>query len=263
MKLSAIFSALIVLAVIIGCGGGGASTTGTSTSTSTSTSGDTIVTRMIAVNPAGKFVDPTNLQPGDTVTFKVASIDLTTDTYQPLGNGGFSTTDATNAAGSLNRSSGVFTATNPTGGTEYTVSTTSNGTTYSMLYGVTPVEPRLSGSLIDNNGLPVPFVQVIFFDAGHNQVGAATSQPDGSFNASLPTTAVRFNLKSSTVSTSAYYNSFEYGSGSYGPLIVGCDAPLPGLTNGATTPLPNTILLFATFTGGTPNTPPGPPSCSP
>jgi hypothetical protein len=221
------------------------------------------VTQLIAESSPGVQVDPTNLQVGDHVTFRLATIDETTHTYTTVSAGQLTTTDTTGAAGNLNLTTGAFVATAPTNGTTYTVSTVGKSPNYSLAYAVVPVEARVSGQVTDSNGLSVPFVVVVFKDSVGNQVGQTTATVSGSFNGSVPATATRFNLASTSYSATAYYSLFTYGTGTYGPLITTCNAPLPTVASGTTTPLPNSIVLSAVSSGGVQNEPPPPPSCSP
>src|SRR5580692_11379576 len=92
--------ALMVTLVVLGCGGGsggsggGGTNTGTATATATGgTTGDTLITQLIAESSPGVQVDPTNLQVGDHVTFKLATIDETAGTYTTSNPGEFTTTD--------------------------------------------------------------------------------------------------------------------------------------------------------------------------
>jgi hypothetical protein len=254
-----------VAIIVLGCGGGGGggSTTSTTSTSSTGTTGaDSIVTRLLAETSPGSFEDPLGIQVGDGVNFVLVNYDVTKGTTTVLPTGAFSTTDLTSAAGTLS-ANGRYVAKKATGAS-YTVSTNFAGTNYSAPYTVNPVEPRVSGFVRDDNGKAVGFATVQFYDVSSNLVGQATADLNGAFIASVATTAVRFNLKSSSVSSASYFAEFSYGTGTYDILSVGCSAPTPTLPASGTVPLPNAVTLFAAYSSnGFPNTPPAPPSCSP
>ncbi len=209
-------------------------------------------------------VDPTNMQVGDSVIFHLAQFDLTTSTYKTLPSAGFQTTDTNQTAGTLNGQTGAFTALASTNGKNFTISTSSLGKQYNALYGVTPVQARVTGTIIDSNGFDVEFAVVLFFNSGGTQVGQTTCQVNGTFNGSVPLTATRFNLQASSLNSSHYYIAFNYGAGSYGPLIAGCNAPLPALTSGHAAGLTAPIIVpTVSDANGNQNSPPPPPTCSP
>jgi len=222
------------------------------------------MTAIIAESGPGVQVDPTNLQVGDRITFRLVSIDLTKGTYSPLPNSGFMTTDTGNLAGLLTAQSGAYLAQASTNGKTYTVSTSSRGTTYTALYAVTPVQGRVSGVIQDSNGVPVQFAVVLFFDSSVTQIGMTTATVTGAFNGSVPLSGTRFNLQPASLNSSRYYLAFTYGAGSYGPLVVGCNAPLPGLSSGQVSALTAPVIVAAVSdVNGAQNAPPTPPSCSP
>ena len=261
MKYASLLIALIVMIVVFGCGGGGSSG---GTSTSGTTTGDTYMFAVIAESAPGVQVDPTNLQVGDSVTFRVAQIDLTKDTYAIVSGATFTTTDTHGAAGTLNLQSGAFDATASTNGTTFTISSVVRGTTYSAKYAVTPVQGRVSGTVVDANGVPVQFAVVLFFDGSANQIGATMATVTGAFNGSVPLTGKRFNLQPASLNTARYYQAFTYGAGSYGPLITTCSAPLPALSNGNVASLTGPVVVATVSdASGAQNTPPPPPTCSP
>lgn len=264
MKYLPLVALLLVLIVIFGCagGGGGGGTATNGTTATTSTGGGTIA--IVAESAPGVLVDPTNLQVGDSVTFKLVSLDLIDGTYSSVSNSGFSTTDTKGQAGTLNSATGAYTATHSSNGTQYKISTSSSGVAYSAPYQVNPVQARVSGLVMDNNGRAVELAQIVFYDSSQSQVGLVTANLKGVFNASVPTSAVRFNIVSNSLSTSEYFRFYTYGPGSYSPLVASCSAPLPKLANGSTTPLPYPLVVAAiSGADGVQNTPPPPPTCSP
>ena len=261
--------------VVIGCGGGGGSASSLTSTSSSTTSGATGggVLKLVAENSNGIIIDPTNLVPGQSVQFMMVSIDPSTYAVTPETARGFTTTDSSGSAGSLNAQTGQFTAGSSTNGTNFTVSVSFQGSTYSELYGVKPLQAIVTGKVLDSNLVPIPFAEVVFEDSTDTQVGAVVTGVDGTFTASVPVTAVRFNLVPSTlpitanpssVPSTAYFRYFTYGSGTYNPLNTACSAPIISLTSGQTNVLPNQIIVMAATTlSGAPNTPPPPPGCTP
>jgi hypothetical protein len=267
MKYAPLFVAVLIAVVVFGCGGsgggGGGGTTTTGTTTTGSTAGDTIVTAIIAESSPGVEIDPTNLQVGDSTTFHLAQVDLTKGTYAVVPHTGYSTTDTNSVAGTLNAVSGAYVAKASSGGATFTISTNFQSATYTVMYAVTPVQGRVSGTVRDSNGFPVQFAVVLFFDGSSNQIGATTTSVSGSFVGSVPLAGLRFNLKPASLG-SHYFQAFTYGSGTYAPLIKTCSAPLPALTAGSTSALSGPVVVTAiSDANGVQNTPPPPPTCSP
>ncbi|MHB8636031.1 MAG: hypothetical protein ACYC96_06115 [Fimbriimonadaceae bacterium] len=266
MKYAPLIVALAIAIIALGCGGssGGGSTTGTGTTTTGATTGDPVTTQIIAESAPGVQVDPTNAQVGDTLTFKLVLIDLATGTYTTLPHAAFTTTDTKGVAGTLNTLTGAFVARASTAGVSFTISTTAQSVTYNAAYAVTPVQGRVSGTVIDSNGVAVPFAVVLFFDSSSNQVGMTTATVNGAFNGSVSMLGTRFNLSSASLNPSHYYEAFTYGSGSYGPLIKTCSAPLPALISGRSVSLSGPVVVASVSdASGVQNTPPPPPTCSP
>jgi hypothetical protein len=258
--------AMIIALIVLGCGGGGGGgggTTNTTATGSTSTgSNDSIVTKIVAQISPGVYIDPRGIQVGQTVQFILVNFDVTQGTASPL-SGGFYLSSGPGATPGHLSSSGAFTATTVTSNA-YTISTNYLGTNYSAPYLVTPVEPRVAGQIVDTNGKPIPFAQAEFYDGSTNLVAQSTSDVNGNFIASVPQTAKRINLNSTTISSGNYFGVFAYGSGTYDILAASCSAPLPALPVNGTIALPNTLQVFATVdSGGVANTPPAPPGCSP
>lgn len=240
--------------LLLGCGGGGgggSSTTGTPAAN----------VKLLAFN-GNTVVDATNLQVGDSVTFKLGTIDASGN-FTNLNAGGFSTNDSGHFAGPFS-SSGVFTAQQPTPGNTYTASVFYGSVVYKAFYAVQPTQPRLTGTVVDANGSPVPLATVQFYDNSLNLVRTCTTGLDGSLNASVPTSAVRFNIDPNTLPIAQYYRLFDYGTGTYNPLVGGsCAAPVPSL-NAGTNSLPNQVVVQTVYDRGGALVPPPPPaSCTP
>lgn len=260
------FACLVVLIVaLFGCGGGGGGGGGNGGGPGGGNGGTFGSIRVETVDGSGNFVDPTNIQVGQTVHFQLAHYNTTTAARQTVAvNGGWSTTDTTNSVGTL-ASDGTFTAT-ASSNTIFTASATASvdGVLYQGFYKVKPQGAVVKGFLIDSNGFRVPGVVVILEDGAGAEVSRTTSAGDGRIYAATPTTATKFTLLSSSVNTTVYNQFFTYLSKGYSTLIGTCVAPLPALTLGVTTNLPGNVALYAIRnSGGTLNPPPPPPNGCP
>ncbi len=259
MKKSYLLALLAILILAIACGGGGGGGGGGSASAGGSSgSFDTI--RAEAANAADPShqIDALNITVGQTIQFEVVGYKGNARTV--LTSSAWTTTDNGSTVGSLT-TDGLLSATASSAST-FTASGKSGGVTYNINYQVKPVQATVTASLIDNNGAPAPNIRVKFFTAGGVQVGSATSAIDGTLSASVPTSAVQFNLDPATVSAAKYFRSFKLHGLRYTELESSCDAPLPPLTNGVTTAI-GAVILDALKTGGLINPPPPPPDgCS-
>ncbi|MEQ1822414.1 MAG: hypothetical protein ABL949_07885 [Fimbriimonadaceae bacterium] len=88
----------------------------------------------------------------------------------------------------------------------------------------------------------VPNATVAFYNSAGAELGRATTGADGRFSASVPITATRFHIITSSI-TPAYYAQYTYSGLRYTTLVISCSAPLPVLSAGSTTPLPNGVDL--------------------
>ena len=253
-----------VLAILFGqgCGGGGGgSSTTTTTSTTSGTNGLSNIRAEAALSATPDSpIDPLNIQAGDAVNFEVAGYDKNSVRHI-LASTNWTTSDNGNQSGQL-LADGSFTATASSGVVIYTATGTAQGKQYQVSYRVKPFQAIVTGSIMDNNGAPAQNISIEFFNVGGAVVSSARSQFDGSFRASVPTTAKTFNLDKTTISPQLYYQSFSYQSVRYTTLISTCNASLPALTNGTTTSI-GLVTLDATMTGQIVNPPPPPPDgCS-
>ncbi len=266
----------VAVAAVIGCGGGGGSSaSGSGGSSAGSNGGGTGVAvgpMLVSVNPSGQIVDPLNLEPGNQVTFEVVTINSATLAVTKISGVSFNTTDTSGVAGILNPSTGAYTAGNVSSTQSFTMTGTANGTNYSESYAVNPIQALVTGTVKDTNGNAVPFANVVFYNSSGSQVGSSVAGLDGAFTASVPTSAVRFGFVASSIPimqnaakipSMGYYQEFDYGSGTY-DFNSNCGAPLPALTNGQVTAMPNNPTIIAAFTiSGAAVTPPPPAGCTP
>lgn len=131
-------------------------------------------------------------------------------------------------------------------GTNSTTTTTTGPTTGGN-------NATVTGSMSDSNG-SLSGVIIEFFSAT-GAIVKSVQVENGKFSASVPPSAVSFNLESSTINRANDYVEFNYNGVWYSSTISGCNAPLPTLTAGQTVTLTD-ILIPATSTP-----PPPPPTC--
>ena len=260
-----IIGALFILAIAIGgsaCGGGGGSSSSTTTTTGTN-SGTTGLTNIRVEATLAGFpdspIDPLNIQAGETIQFQVVGYDSSRQRHI-LSSGNWTTNDNGHVVGTL-QSDGTFSATNSSA-TVFTVTGLSQGKSYSTGYRVKPIQALVTGLILDSNGFGASHVSIVFYTAGGTEVSRAVSQFDGSFRASVPTSAKMFNLDPTTMPKNFYFRSFVYQGKRYTALDKSCSASLPALTNGTTTPI-GTLTIDAAETNGNPNPPPPPPDGCP
>jgi hypothetical protein len=240
------------LGLVVGCGGGGSSDGGPPPPPAGFTTGEAAL-----LGTPNTPIDPRNIQAGETVQFQVVHYDTGLTNRTIVASTNWTTTDNGNTAGIL-QPDGTFAATAATGPNVFTATGTAGGQNYSVAYRVKPVQALVTGVIQDSNGASAYHVAIVFYNSSGVEVSRALSQFDGTFRASMPTTAVVFNLDSQSVTTTKYFRSFKFGGKRYTTLEQTCSAPLPALTNGTTTSI-GTLVIDAAFTGGIPNPPPPPP----
>lgn len=247
--------AFVFALIVAGCGGGGTpGTDGGSGGTFGATRVETVITG------TNLYVDPLNIQVGDHVTFQLARYNLSTFSRQVVGvSGSWSTDDIGNQAGVL-ASSGGYVASN-VAATTYTASATSSSDSlpYQRTYKVLPMQASVRGTVKDTLGKPVAGVVVAFYNAGGTEVGRTTSSGNGTIYASVPTSATRFHVLSSSVNTSLYQQYYTFGGFGYSPIIATCTAHLPSLTVGVTATLSTNVVLYSKFDALGNLVPPPPP----
>lgn len=236
---------------MIGCGGGGGTGSG-----GNGGSGGTIVRYKVEATLNGSLIDPGNIQTGENVQFLVAGFTASNARVVQSSNS-WTTTDTTNSAGVLT-SGGQFSATGVAG--PFTVSAISTPGQVTGAYQTKPVQALVSGTLIDGQGRNVEGVQVLFYDAGGTVVGSSTSQSNGFFRASVPTTATTFDINKNTIDPTKNYNEFFYNGKWYLPPGGACRPAITGLANGATKALGSITIPATTAANGSTLPPPPPPT---
>jgi hypothetical protein len=117
--------------------------------------------------------------------------------------------------------------------------TRADSSTVNVVAGVATVTGRV---VQQNSSFGIGGIVVEFRDSSGATVATATTNSSGNFSAAVPTSAVRFHLRNSSIPFS-YYKQFTYNSLRYATTISTCSAPLPSLSEGGNFPLATTIAL--------------------
>jgi hypothetical protein len=236
---------VIAAAISTSCGGGGGG-------------GIPSVFDIVRVELPGR--DPINIVVGQTVQFQLAGYlngqryTLTADLWT-LNNG---------ALGTLSQN-GSFTATAPGNGT---IGATWNGTPPAQSLAII-VRPAglagISGRVVqDDSGASVNGVQLIFYDAGNNEVGRANTYTNGNFLAQVPTTTTKVNFDEAILNARGFLQQWIYRLLVYqaGNGIPNCHATIvitnPPLVGGQTRNMPDLLRVVSNALP-----PPVPTGCGP
>ncbi len=113
---------------------------------------------------------------------------------------------------------------------------------------------RVNGRVVNSeSSVGIAGVSVVFYNSGGLAVAQIVTGANGTFSATVPTTARRFHLDKTTIPT-GFYGAFEFDAKRYSALIGSCSAPLPTLTSGANVTLATNIEVPPT--SGPPPPPP-------
>ena len=250
--------AMLALAVV-GCGGSGNGTSTTTSTVITSTPRIEAIVKVLPtnllhptqwtaaqllnpqtpglqadlVNPTVFGVqDPSNFQAGEQYVFQLVSYTTTSTgiVRNILPGVFFASTDPNNTYGNLASNTGDYTAgTNKTTNALF-VTAAYNGVNYQAGYSIQTDQVRLLGTVLaqGTNANQLAGTKINFVDGTGLLVDTATVGFDGSFRASVPTTAVGFTVVADSV-PSGFYQSYNYLSTQYDAGVVGCDgtASLP------------------------------------
>jgi hypothetical protein len=250
----ALFVLVLGLGAGSGCGGGSG---GTSTDGGNGTTGGNIARYVVEATKNGVIIDPTNIIQGETVQFLVAGYTATNSRIVQSSSGW--SIDPTGESEGTMSASGVFTAT--ASGPQFTVTATAASQQRTGKAQVRPPgQAIVTGRLVNGFSGFVYNAKVDFYDAGNVLVGTSVAQGNGTFRASVPATAVTFEVNKASI-PAGYYKEYQYLGNWYLPQGF-CRAPLPALTNGATTNLAD-ILIPPTSNNGSSLPPPPPPSPCP
>ena len=205
-------------------------------------------------------IDPTNIFVGEKVKFKLTAIDggvvgnprvtLNINNWTMTGAPGGTLTSNGSYSGSgiASPSTGIATA-------------SFEGLTFTT--GVRVVQPQaiLTGKIRLTTGQGVSKLKIQVLDPALNIVAEGLSGADGVIRMSVPTNATKFNVDFSVADPTVIYyiRQFAYNGKDYSPGVSGCVAPLPALTNLATSALVGDIAIYQ----ASPTFPPPPPDgCS-
>lgn len=194
--------------------------------------------------PAAKTVfgyqDPLNFQAGENFVFQLAAYDQSTGKRVVLP-ASFRTSDTLGTFGQITENAGSFQASNTPTADNQTVFAVYNGTTYQVQYAVKPRQARVIGKVLTTDAnAPVGGVQLNFYTNTGLFVGQVTTAPDGSYRASVPSSASQYTVIGNTI-PSAEYRVFTFNSLTFDASNADCRAPLPALFEG-TQVLPDILL---------------------
>lgn len=204
----------------------------------------------------GQLIDPGNIQVGENVQFVVAGY-TATNTRIVQSATAWGTTDTINSAGVLS-ASGAYAATSPGG--PFTVFANVTAGQQTGAYQVKPVQALVTGTFNDGQGRLVEGLRVQFYDAGGNVVSTSTTQSNGFFRASVPTSAVTFDIDSTSYNHTTYYSEFKYNNLWYLPGNGPCRPNLGSLSVGVTKALGTLTIPATTASNGASLPPPPPPT---
>lgn len=258
VKFSAVMVILAALFVMFGsaaCGGGGGGTSGsTDGNTDGNTDGSSGVTNVQIIGVSGNSgVGLTNLTSGSSVQLEFVGVD---STYHQIVSAGSNWSTTAPSSQATISSSGVLTIV----GTSGTFSVTGTGPNGAMSATVT-IQPTagatVTGLVRNINSLGIAAVDVKFYTASGALLATSTTGPNGTFRATVPTSAAGFTIdvtRADADNNSIYYRQYSYNSFDY---ISGTDclATLPTLASGTTLTLPSPIVVAARASG-----PPPPPT---
>ncbi len=222
---------LIGVSAISGCGGGGTGTTGTNG----------------GGGALSLYPSTANVGPGGTVQLQAQANFLNVDVTWSSDSGLVSPTGI-----------GTATFTAPGSGVS-TITATRIGASGSDTSAITvdPTAATVRGRVVDSNTIAGIGNAIVEFKNGNTIVATATTIPNGSFSAAVPTSATRFHIRSSSIS-SGFYKQYLYNSKRYTMLDSTCTAPLPALSVGA-----NVLLVTNIVISPATGPPPPPPNGCP
>ncbi|MFI5387865.1 MAG: hypothetical protein ACHQ50_17295 [Fimbriimonadales bacterium] len=215
-----------------GCGGGSGTGSGTGTGG--------FARYAVEATVGGSVIDPTNIVQGETVQFVVAGY-TASNQRSVVSSSGWQADPTGQSEGTMS-ANGTFTAT--ASGGLFTVSATADGSQRNGTGAVKPAGQALvTGRLIDGIGDLLSGFEVDFYDGSNALVGSSITQFNGTFRASVPATAVTFDINRSTIPATTFYREYHYVSKWYLPKPNACNGPLPVLSNGHTSALNGDVTV--------------------
>jgi hypothetical protein len=244
----------LAAALIIGCGGGGGGG-GSTTATTDATTATSIRIEATYASNTDQTIDLVNLRVGDQLQLRLWGRDATTNNPVLVPSSNWSTTAPSS---SLTVTSAGRLTVIGSGATSYLVY--ANNRSYSATALVKATQPRLVGRVLNDGGVGATRAKLLFYNASGTEVASAFTGSNGSFAATMPTTAKTF-LVDMSERTGAYYNQFGFGPSDYN-LSCTNRAPLPALSLGTDTTLLSggggSIEVYRVIAG---SPPPPPPDC--
>jgi hypothetical protein len=140
------------------------------------------------------YLDPLNIRTSEQVQFQLVGY-TSTGQRVVLSGSNWRTNDTTNIFGVIAGNTGVFTAASRQTPVNQLVSVRYNGQEYATEFAVKPRQARIVGSVLRRDtGLPLRGVIVYIYTNDGSYLGLAQTSYDGTFRASVPTTAARFQV---------------------------------------------------------------------
>ncbi|MCB0826520.1 MAG: hypothetical protein KDC26_10050 [Armatimonadetes bacterium] len=254
-------SLFALLAITLGCGGGGTGGGGGGGGNNLGvipTAGQYIE----IINSFGVIVNSMNLEVGQTYQVVFANYDGVGN-RTPLVASNFTLSGGGAGAATIN-TSGQLIVTGTTTQT-FTVSATVTVITTPITKSVTCYVPntvtstaKVSGKVISSNGTTgLSFLLVECYDNNGILVGGALTLANGTFTATVPTTATKLTIRSNTIPTE-YHAAMKYLGKNYSTGSAVCRVPLPALVSGGTVGLSGNIIIPQQVDGP----PPPPDGCT-
>lgn len=223
MKHVPLFVAAALAFALAGCGGSSSSSGGSTV---------TLVTRIEAVTKSDTSLvqDPTNFQEGEDYYFELVSYDAQGN-RSVLSNVDWKSGDDSGTYGTLAGNSGLYSAGVLETPSNISIRAIYNGNYYSSEYAIKPQQIRLSGKVAsESTGTGLDGVVIDFYNDSSNLVGTVTTGYNGTFRASIASSANYYMLRSETIPTNFYRSFLSTKSGTelrYDSGQTDCLAPLP------------------------------------
>jgi len=178
--------------------------------------------------------DPLNFQIGENFIFQLVAYDQTTGERVILP-ATFASSDIVGAYGQLGENSGSFDASNTATADNQTMFANYNGHHYEVQFAVRPRQARVVGKILAaGTNAPIAGIQLLFYTNSGQFVGQVTSAADGTYRASVPTSAFEFTVEGNTIAPSNW-REFTYNSLTFDASNPDCRATLPALQQGTQT----------------------------
>lgn len=194
--------------------------------------------------PAAKTVfglqDPLNFQIGENFVFQLVAYDKTTGARVILPASFFSN-DIDGTYGLLGQNSGNFNASSVATADDQTLYATYQGVSYESKYAVRPRQARVVGKVLSTDtNTPQAGVELLFYTSTGQFVGKVVTAADGSYRASVPTSAFEFTINGNSINP-GNWREFMFNSLTFDASNADCRAVLPALQQG--TQVLGTIFL--------------------